>query len=310
MIPFIQSEESISKLLHSYTRYLEAERHASPYTVRNYTRDLRHFIGYLNSEKVSTFDDVDRHRLRDYIASLQEQGFEKTSISRKLSALRSFYAYLMQRDMISANPLMAVSSPKLDKRLPSFLSGEEVVRLLESPDTTTPIGQRDRAILELLYASGLRVSEISGLNVDNLNLDTMEVRVWGKGSKERVVLIGEPAAASLNLYIREGRRRLLGGSRGEALFVNRYGRRLSERSIQKLISKHALAVGLDKRVFPHMVRHSFATHLLDGGADLRVVQELLGHANLATTQIYTHVTQNQARKVYLSAHPRAKKEED
>jgi integrase/recombinase XerC len=242
VIPFIQSEESIAKLLHGYTRYLEAERHASPYTVRNYTRDLRHFIGYLNNERVSTFDDVDRYRLRHYIASLQEQGFEKTSISRKLSALRSFYAYLMQRDIISSNPLMAVSSPKLDKRLPSFLSAEEVLRLLESPDTTTHIGQRDRAILELLYASGLRVSEISGLNIDNLSLDTLEVRVWGKGSKERVVLVGEPAVASLNLYMREGRRQILGNSRTEALFVNRYGRRLSERSIQKLIARHATAV--------------------------------------------------------------------
>jgi integrase/recombinase XerC len=310
MIPFVQSEESVAKLLHGYIRYLEAERHASPYTVRNYTRDLRHFIGYLNTEKVSTFDEVDRHLLRRYIASLQGEGYEKTSISRKLSALRSFYNYLIQRNLLSANPLMAVSSPKLDKRLPSFLSNEEVTRLLESPDTATPIGQRDRAILELLYASGLRVSEIAKLDLGNMDLDSLEIRVWGKGSKERMVLIGKPAAASLSLYLREGRRRLLGDSRTEALFVNRYGRRLSQRSVQKAISRHALAAGLDKRVFPHMVRHSFATHLLDGGADLRVVQELLGHANLSTTQIYTHVTQNRARKVYLSAHPRAKKEEE
>jgi integrase/recombinase XerC len=309
MIPFVQSEDSVAKLLNGYTRYLEAERHSSPYTVRNYTRDLRHFIGYLNSEQVSSFDEVDRHLMRRYISSLQGQGYEKSSISRKMSALRSFYNYLMQRDLISANPLMAVSSPKLDKRLPSFLSGEEVVRMLESPDTATPLGQRDRAILELLYASGLRVSEIAKLDLGNMNLDSLEIRVRGKRSKERVTLIGKPAAASLELYLREGRRQLMGDSRTEALFVNRYGRRLSQRSIQKAISKHALAAGLDKRVFPHMVRHSFATHLLDGGADLRVVQELLGHANLSTTQIYTHVTQNQARKVYLSAHPRANKEE-
>lgn len=310
MIPFVQSEESVASLINGYTRYLEAERHASPYTVRNYTRDLRHFIGYLNAEKVSTFDEVDRQLLRGYISSLQGEGYEKTSISRKLSALRSFYNYLIQRDLISANPLLAVSSPKLDKKLPPFLSGEEVVRMLESPDTGTPLGQRDRAMLELLYASGLRVSEIAKLDLGNINLDTLEVRVWGKRSKERVVLIGKPAAAALQLYLGDGRRQLLGGYRTEALFVNRYGRRLSQRSIQRAISRYALAAGLDKRVFPHMVRHSFATHLLDGGADLRVVQELLGHANLTTTQIYTHVTQSQARKVYLSAHPRAKKEEE
>lgn len=309
MIPFVQSDEGAARVINGYTRYLEAERHASPYTVRNYTRDLRHFIEYLNGQKVSTFDEVDRQLLRGYISFLQGQGYEKTSISRKLSALRSFYNYLIQRDLISANPLMAVSSPKLDKKLPSFLSSEEVVRMLGSPDTGTPLGQRDRAILELLYASGLRVSEIAKLDLGNLNLDTLEIRVRGKRSKERVTLIGKPAAAALSLYLGEGRMQLLGDSRTEALFVNRYGRRLSQRSIQKAISKHALAAGLDKRVFPHMVRHSFATHLLDGGADLRVVQELLGHANLTTTQIYTHVTQSQARKVYLSAHPRANKEE-
>jgi len=164
-------------------------------------------------------------------------------------------------------------------------------------------------MLELLYASGLRVSEIAKLDLDNMNLSTLEVRVRGKRSKERVVLIGKPAVAALELYLREGRQQLLAGYRTEALFVNRYGRRLSQRSIQKAISRYAVAAGLDKRVFPHMVRHSFATHLLDGGADLRVVQELLGHANLTTTQIYTHVTQSQARKVYLAAHPRAQKEE-
>ena len=309
MIPFVQSEEGVARVMNGYTRYLEAERHASPYTVRNYTRDLRHFIEYLNSEKVSTFDEVERQLLRRYISFLQGKGYEKTSISRKLSALRSFYNYLIQRDLISVNPLMAVSSPKLDKKLPSFLSGEEVVRMLETPDSATPLGQRDRAILELLYASGLRVSEIAKLDLDNMNLSTLEVRVRGKRSKERVVLIGKPAVAALELYLREGRQQLLAGYRTEALFVNRYGRRLSQRSIQKAISRYAVAAGLDKRVFPHMVRHSFATHLLDGGADLRVVQELLGHANLTTTQIYTHVTQSQARKVYLAAHPRAQKEE-
>jgi integrase/recombinase XerC len=310
MIPLIQSRESIEKLVHNYIRYLEVERQASPYTVRNYTHDLRHFLQFLNMENVATLEEVDRYLLRRYIATLQEQGFEKSSVSRKLSALRSFYVYLMQQNFISSNPLLTVSSPKLEKRLPSFLSSDEVVQLLETPDTTTPQGQRDRAMLEFLYASGLRVSEIVGLDLASVNIEAREIRVWGKGAKERMVLIGKPAASAINMYLREGRRQLLGNSRTEALFINRYGKRLSERSLQKAISRYALEAGLDKRVFPHMVRHSFATHLLDGGADLRVVQELLGHANLSTTQIYTHVTQSQARKVYLAAHPRAKKEGD
>jgi integrase/recombinase XerC len=284
------------------------ERHASPYTVRNYTHDLRHFLEFLNIENVATLEDVDRKLLRRYIASLQEQGFEKSSLSRKLSALRSFYFYLMQRNFTSSNPLLTVSSPKLEKRLPSFLSSNEVVRLLETPVNTSPQGQRDRAMLELLYASGLRVSEIVGLDLGNVNIEAREVRVWGKGSKERMVLMGKPAATALDSYIHKGRRELQGNSSTNALFINRYGKRLSERFLQKAISRYALAAGLGKRVFPHMVRHSFATHLLDGGADLRVVQELLGHANLATTQIYTHVTQIQARKVYLAAHPRARKD--
>jgi integrase/recombinase XerC len=308
MIPLIQSKESVEKLLNNYKRYLEVERHASPYTVRNYTHDLRHFLEFLNMENVATLEDVDRKLLRRYIASLQEQGFEKSSLSRKLSALRSFYFYLMQHNFTSSNPLLTVSSPKLEKRLPSFLSSNEVVRLLETPVTTTPQGQRDRAMLELLYASGLRVSEIVGLDLGNVNIEAHEVRVWGKGSKERMALIGQPAANALERYINEGRRELQGNSSTNALFINRYGKRLSERFLQKAISRYAIAAGLGKRVFPHMVRHSFATHLLDGGADLRVVQELLGHANLATTQIYTHVTQSQARKVYLAAHPRARKD--
>jgi integrase/recombinase XerC len=308
MIPFIQSGESRERLLYNYVRYLEVEHHASPYTVRNYTHDLRHFLEFLNAEKVATLEEVDRHLLRHYIASLQEEGFEKASVARKMSALRSFYRYLMQENIISSDPMLTVSSPKLEKRLPSFLSNDEVTRLLEAPNNTTPLGQRDRAVLELLYASGLRVSEMARLDLGNVNLEAREIRVWGKGSKERVVLMGKPAASALDLYLRQGRKQLLGKSSTEALFINRYGKRLSERSLQKAISRYALESGLDKRVFPHMLRHSFATHLLDGGADLRVVQELLGHANLTSTQIYTHVTQSQARKVYLAAHPRAKKE--
>lgn len=304
-----QSTKGTGRLLQGYISYLTAERHASSYTVRNYTHDLRHFLDFLNQENVISLRDVDRFLLRRYIASLLEQGFDKASVAGKLSALRSFYRYLMQENIISSNPLLTVSSPKLERRLPSFLSADEVKLFLDRVDASTPLGQRDKAMLELLYAAGLRVSEMVALDVGSVNLETREIRVWGKGSKERVALMGEPAAAALNRYLGDGRRQLLGDSRTEALFINRYGMRLSERAVQTAIRRYAIEAGLDKKVHPHMLRHSFATHLLDGGADLRVVQELLGHVNLSTTQIYTHVTQAQARKVYLAAHPRAKKEE-
>ena len=207
--------------------------------------------------------------------------------------------------MISTSPVATTSSPKLDRRLPSFLTKEEAVQLLQAADLTTPQGQRDRALLELLYAAGLRVSELVRLNVEHVSLESYEIRVWGKGSKERVVLMGKPAAKALEVYISQGRPELLSKKRSSALFLNRYGERLTERRVQRILGEYARLAGIDKRVHPHMLRHTFATHLLDGGADLRVVQELLGHANLSSTQIYTHVTKSQARKVYLAAHPMA-----
>jgi len=316
MIPFIQDGESRDRLLWSYVRYLEVERHASPYTVRNYNKAVAEFLDFLGAENVVTLDDVDRHLLRRYVAGLLDGEWGKpkgkASVAGRLSALRSFYRYLIQEDLAAYNPVTTVSLPKQPKRLPDFLSSDEVKLLLDAPDTSTPQGQRDRAILELLYASGLRVSEIVGLDVGNVNLETRDIRVWGKGSKERMVLMGMPAASALDLYLRYGRMQLMGKSRTEALFLSRDGKRLSERTIQMAISGYAIKAGLDKKVHPHMLRHSFATHLLDGGADLRVVQELLGHVNLTSTQIYTHVTQSQARKVYLAAHPRAREkgEED
>jgi integrase/recombinase XerC len=234
------------------------------------------------------------------------QGFVKASIARKLSAIRSFYRYLLRERIMSTSPLATTSSPKLDKRLPSFLTIEEVKQLLEAPDLSTPQGQRDRALMELLYASGLRVSELVNLNLEQVNLDSREIRVWGKGSKERMVLMGKPAAQALQTYLSQGRPELIGNKRTSALFLNRYGERVTQRRVQRILEKYASLAGIDKRIHPHMLRHTFATHLLDGGADLRVVQELLGHANLSSTQIYTHVTRSQAKKVYLSAHPMAR----
>lgn len=298
----------MQEVFNRYKNYLEAERNVSPYTVRNYISDLLDFFQFLGTRKISSLNEVDRYVVRDYLAHLIELGRVKASIARKLSAIRSFYRYLLREEMISTSPVANTSSPKLDKRLPLFLTIEEMERLLETPDLSTPQGQRDRALLELLYASGLRVSELVSLEPGQVDLDTREIRVWGKGAKERIVLMGKPAAEALSAYLSWGRPKLSGEKKNRALFLNRYGERLTERMVQKNLENYARLAGIEKKVHPHMLRHTFATHLLDGGADLRVVQELLGHSNLSSTQIYTHVTRSQARKIYLSAHPMAQEE--
>ena len=295
----------MSEVFDKFIDYLRVERNASPYTVRNYSADLTGFFRFLTIQGIQSLDEVDKNTMRDFLWTLMEDEFAKTSIARKLSAVRSFYRYLQRESLITASPVATLSSPKLDRRLPEFLSQDEARRLVEAPDSETPSGQRDRALLELLYASGLRVSELVQLELGQVDLGTREVRVWGKGSKERVVLMGDPAAAALTTYVSGGRLQLLGESDSNALFLNNHGGRLTARSVQSLVQSYADALGLAKRVHPHMVRHTFATHLLDGGADLRVVQELLGHASLTSTQIYTHVSKSQAKRVYLAAHPLA-----
>ncbi|MFC1933142.1 tyrosine recombinase XerC [Chloroflexota bacterium] len=309
----------MQQVFNRYINYLEVERNASPYTVRNYTTDLlgnylrgseKGFFQFLRLKKISSLGEVDKHTLRDYMSWLMEQGVVKASIARKLSAIRSFFRYMVREEILPANPLENASSPKLDKRLPSFLTTDEITRLLEAPDLATPQGQRDRALLELLYASGLRVSELANLNLGQIDLDTREIRVRGKGSKERMVLMGEPAASALINYLEDGRTQLLGNKKTNALLLNRYGGRLTKRSVQMELQEIADRAGIEKRIHPHMLRHTFATHLLDGGADLRVVQELLGHASLSSTQIYTHVSKSQAKKVYLAAHPMAQENND
>lgn len=300
----------MQETFNKYINYLEVEKNASPYTVRNYSSDLIDFLNFLRDKGVNSLKEVDRHILRDYLSRLTDRGIVKASLARKLSAIRSFYRYLMREGILSQNPLEGTSSPKQDKRLPSFLTIEEVKRLLSAPDLSTPQGLRNRALIELIYASGLRVSELAKLNLEQLDLDSREIRVWGKGSKERVALMGKPAASALASYLKEGRPKLLGQKKSSALFINRQGERLIERRVQKIIEECAKGAGIGKRVYPHLLRHSFATHLLDGGADLRVVQELLGHSSLSSTQVYTHVTRSQAKKIYLKAHPMAEKEGD
>ena len=293
--------------LNKFITYLIAEKNASPYTIKNYRNEIGQFLGFMKEQGIDSWDGVDRYILRRYLAWLQAQGYVKASITRRISELRSFCRYLMREGILDKNPIRAISAPKVPKRLPNYLDLHEVEALLAAPDAMAPQGQRDRAIIEVLYASGLRVSELVSLNLRNVDVRHGQLRVWGKGAKERVALLGEPACRALRRYIREGRQELIKENmETNALFLNRLGSRLSTRSVNNILDKYAKLAGLERRVTPHLMRHTFATHLLDGGADLRTVQELLGHADLSSTQIYTHVSQARAKEVYRKAHPRAK----
>jgi len=291
--------------LDSYVTYLVAERNASPYTVRNYRREIEEFLEFARGQGAGSWEAVELPLLRRWLAWLTTQGFAKASIARRVSELRSFYRFMQREGIVESNPLMGLSSPKVPRRLPRYLNVHEAVALLTAPPATTPQGLRDRAILELLYSAGLRVGELVSLDVSHLDISGQEVLVLGKGNKERVALMGEPAGAALSHYLAHGRSQLGSEQPTRALFLNRFGRRLSAVSVTKMLHKYGKLAGIERRLTPHMLRHSFATHLLDGGADLRAVQELLGHENLVTTQIYTHVSQAQLRESYLRAHPRA-----
>ena len=293
------------ELSRRFAIHLSAEKGLAELTVRNYRTDLEPLYEYMRLQKVEALVALDRYMLRGYLAWLVELGYARSSIVRKLSGLRSFLRWLLREKLIERDPLPRRGVMKRDSRLPRFLSQDEAARLVSAPDTSERLGTRDRALLELIYAAGLRVSEATGLSVEDVNLETRELRVTGKGSKQRVVLMGKTAADALSLYLGQSRPKLARRESGSALFLGRLGSRLSQRSIQEKVRSYAARVGLPSGVHTHTLRHSFATHLLEGGADLRVVQELLGHASPATTQIYTHVTQSRAREVYLSAHPRA-----
>ncbi len=305
----------MQSILDKYFDYLEAGRNAAKNTLRTYRAALngtgsqendKGFLSFLQSHHIISYDAVNRHLLREYVFWLMDQGMSKSSIANKLSAVRSFYRYLQREQIILENPLERISSPKLDRRLPKFLTAAEMERLLNAPDPLSPIGKRDRAIIELLYATGLRVSEISALDLSRIDIQNREIRVTGKGNKERVVLMGQPAADAFQIYLEDARPKLLGNKKTTAVFITFYGQRIIDRRIQKILDYYAKSAGIQRQVHPHILRHSFATHMLDGGADLRVVQELLGHTSLETTQIYTHVSKSQARKVYLAAHPLAR----
>ena len=295
----------MNQLLERFLAYLRVNRNASPYTVKNYGTDIGQFLDYCRAEGVSSLGQVDRALLRRYLSELDDVGYVKASIARRVAELRSFGDFLVREGVVEHNPFRVVSAPRIPKRLPQYLTVAELEALLAAPDTSTPLGLRDRAIIEVLYAAGLRVSELVGLDLADVDLAQAQVRVVGKGSKERVGLLGRPAVHAVRAYLEGGRPALAGRQPTSALWLNHRGGRLTVRGVALILDKAGKQAGVRTHVSPHVLRHTFATHLLDGGADLRVVQELFGHDNLATTQIYTHVSQSRAREVYIRAHPRA-----
>jgi integrase/recombinase XerC len=298
-------------LFHKYELFLRGQRGLSENTSRIYLSDVDSFRRYLGQEGRS-LTQMDRQVLRGYLAWLAtsardgKEGYARVSIARKLTALRSFYRFLVQEGLFRSNPVPAgrAFQMKVEKPLPIFLGQHETGRLLDTPDESNVMGVRDKAILEVLYSCGTRLAEIQGTDLPDLDLPKRQILVRGKGSKERWVLFGKPAEAALRRYLQESRPKLATGST-PALFLNRYGQRLSRRSIEMLVRRYAARAGLRDGVHPHTLRHTFASHMLEGNADLRVIQELLGHSSPTTTQIYTHITKQEARHAYLHCHPRA-----
>ncbi|WP_018132571.1 tyrosine recombinase XerC [Effusibacillus pohliae] len=292
-----------------FLEYLRVEKNASPHTIDAYQSDLEQFCAYLAEEGIETFGSVTHVTIRTFLSRLYRAKAARKTLARKVSCLRSLYQFLTREGIVDRNPAKAVSTPKLEKRTPHFLYIEEAKRLVEAPPLDEPLGIRDRALLELLYATGIRVSECVALAPEDVDLGVGMARVMGKGAKERIVLLGEKAQEALRLYLEHGRPKLLqaadDGAGEAALFLNYRGSRLSVRSVRRIVDKYIRQVAGELSVSPHDLRHTFATHMLDGGADLRVVQELLGHVSLSSTQIYTHTTKEKLLRVYMNAHPRA-----
>jgi integrase/recombinase XerD len=294
--------------------HLRVERGLSVNTIMAYERDLRRYTAFLQRRRIADAGDVDPRTISAFIGSVSAathgdgKRYRATSVARALSSVRSFHRFLLREGEAASDPTDGVLRPRLPRSLPRPLSVDDVARLLDAPRPTDEKGLRDRAVLETMYGAGLRVSEVVGLDVDDVDLEDGSVRVLGKGGKERDVPLGRYAREAIAAYLARARPALATPRSRSALFLNRRdGRRLSRQACWNAIREHAAAAGIDKRVTPHTLRHSFATHLLEGGADVRVVQELLGHASVATTQVYTLVTKEHLREVYFTAHPRARR---
>ncbi len=307
--------ERIESEMSRYLEHLMVERGLSPNTVAAYRRDLGRYVSFLAARDVTEPSQIDEFTVRSFLASVSasthgedERPYRATSVARSLSSVKSFHRFLVRDGVTDGDPARGIAQPKLPRPLPHPLTVEEIARLLDAPDRQTPAGLRDRAILELLYGAGLRVSELTGLDVDDVDLEEGAVRVLGKGGKEREVPLGRYAREAVATYLTRARPTLVAGSARGALFLNQRGGRLSRQSCDRMVRSAARVAAIDRHVSLHTLRHSFATHLLEGGADVRVVQELLGHASVATTQIYTLVSREHLREVYYTSHPRARKE--
>lgn len=289
-----------------FLEYLEYEKNYSNYTILNYKEDLNKFIQFLSKENID-ISHIDYNQIRKYLLYLHNQKLSKKTVCRHISALRNFFKYLLRKKVIKDNPMVLISNPKVDKTLPKFLYHEELDTILNIPDQESIIGIRDSLILELFYSTGIRVSELSNIKISNINFSEKKILILGKGNKERMVLYGDTCSQLLNLYINKSRPKLLDGSESEYLFINKKKHRLDENTIRLVIKEILKQSHLNVKLTPHVLRHTFATDLLNNGADLRSVQELLGHKNLKTTEIYTHISNDRLKQVYNRCHPRAKK---
>jgi len=300
----------VEKWIENFCQHLRGERNYSAHTVTAYRKDLEQFLQFRQEWDDGDWIKTDNMIIRSYLAYMVEYKYKRSSIARKLAALRSFFSFLQEEGILNNNPARESRSPKQEKKLPRFLSQWEIQSLLSAPSPDTPLGQRDRAILEVLYSSGLRASELIGLQLTSLDFTKKEIRILGKGRKERLVPCGDKALEALKLYLRNGRPQLLsradkGLKENNAVFLNYRGGELSVRSVRRILTKYVKQLALTDGISPHSIRHTFATHLLEAGADLRSIQELLGHVSISTTQIYTHVSRQRLRTVYQQAHPRA-----
>jgi integrase/recombinase XerD len=297
-------ETMIDQLLDQYLHYLIIEKGLSNHTVEAYRHGLNRFFDHLKEKRVQEMGGVGKFDIRTYLLALKRKGLSTKTVVRDLAAIRTFFRFLIQEEILEVNPVEEIDSPKMAKKLPEILTLREVEQLLEQPDLRTPLGIRDRAMLEVLYATGMRVSELIQLPANHVNLESGYVIVYGKGSKERMVPLGSEAMKWVNLYLLTARERLAKGKESHFLFINRSGKGMSRQGFWKNLKAYGLRAQLRKRITPHLLRHSFASHLLEGGADLRSVQMMLGHVDISTTQIYTHVTGERLKKNHQRYHPR------
>ena len=296
----------MERYINKFIDYLKIQKNYSDYTMINYEKDLEEYLNFLNNKNYD-YNDIDYKKCMDYLIYLDEKKYKKNSISRKLSSLRTFYKFLVLNNYSDNNPFILISSPKKEKRIPKFINYQGIDEIFNIPDIKTMEGQREKVILEILYGSGIRVSELVNIKIKDIDFNNKTILIFGKGSKERIVPFGDYALEALNTYINDGRNKYLGDNTSDYLIVGKNEPNLTTRRIEQIINKLIKKTSIKMNITPHMFRHTFATHLLDNGCDLIAVQELLGHESLSSTEVYTHVSNEHLREVYYKCHPRNRK---